>query len=146
MRAYGARMKITPLVLLLAILAAFAVAGCGGSSSSGDTGATSAEGATSAIGGGSAACDQATFDAWVTAWGESEGSSAKLADGAFTCADGWAVLTPTVGDGGDGYDTVVVVQAEGPVWALMDRGKVCGTSASDAQVPASLYDAACTTS
>jgi len=140
-------MKPTPIALaVLALLAAFALAACGGSSSTATTGSAPDSGATSAIGGGSAQCDQATFDTWVAAWGETQGSTATLADGAFTCADGWAVLTPTVGDGGDGYDTVVVVQAEGPVWALMDRGKVCGTSKADAQVPASLYDAACTTS
>ena len=135
---------ITPVVL--ALVAALALAACGSSSSSGSGESAAAGGSSSAIGGGTAQCDQATFDTLVEAWGKTQGSSATLANGAFTCADGWVVMTPTVGDGGDGYDTVLVAEAEGPIWAVMDRGKVCGTSESDAQVPASLYKDACTTS
>lgn len=140
-------MKTTTLpLLLLLLLAAFGVAACGGD----DGGSSSASSTTeSVIGGGSAVCDQATFDAWVKAYGEqADVNGATLAEGAFTCADGWAVLTPTVGtdDANSSFDDTIVVQAEGPMWALMDRAKVCGDSEDTAEVPASLYQQACQTS
>ena len=129
-------------LLLLLLLAAFAVAACGGS----DGGDSSVAGGGSEVGGGTADCDQATFDAWAKAYSETEGTTVTLPEGEFECADGWAVMFPTVDDGsGEGYTETVVVQAEGGVWALMDREKVCGTDEASSEVPAALYQKACQT-
>lgn len=133
--------RLFPLVLILAL----GVAACGGSDAESTTTAAGDAGTESVIGGGSAACDQATFATWVEEYGKSQGTTATLADGAFECADGWAVLNPSVGDGEEAFDETVVVQAEGPAWALMDRAKVCGADAASSEVPESLFQAACET-
>ena len=64
-----------------------------------------------------------------------------------TGADGWAVIFPTVGtsNADDSYTETIVLQAEGPIWALMDRTKVCGASEAESEVPATLYQDACQT-
>lgn len=143
-------MKKTPLPLLLLLaVAAIGLVGCGGGDTASSASSAASSAAESVIGGGSAACDQATFDAWVKTYGEqADVNGATLAEGAFTCADGWAVLTPTVGtnDETSAFDDTIVVQAEGPAWALMDRTKVCGDSQETAEVPAALYQVACQTS
>lgn len=134
----------TPLLLLLLLIAALGLAACGGSDgTSSDTSAVGGD----VVGGGEAVCDQATFEAWVKGYGEGNGTTATLPADGFQCADGWAVLTPTLDDGEGGGETeTVLVQAEGGVWALMDREMACGTDEASAQVPASLYEAACQTS
>jgi hypothetical protein len=100
------------------------------------------------IGGGSATCDQATFDAWITAYGEqADVDGATLPAGEYRCADGWAVMFPAVGTSAaaTSFTENVIVQAQGPNWALMDRGKVCGDSEESSQVPAAIYALACET-
>jgi hypothetical protein len=97
------------------------------------------------VGDGEAICDQATFDGWITAYDESNGTPATLPADAFTCADGWAVLFTTVGDAGSEVTAPVVVQAEGGVWALMNRELACGSDETSAEVPASLDQDACQT-
>lgn len=136
--------KTTLPLLLLLLLTMLGVAACGGDDGGDSSSAASAT--DSVIGGGSAVCDQATFDTWVEEFGKSNGTTATLPEGGFTCADGWAVLTPDVADGSASFTETVVVQAEGPVWALMDRDMVCGDSEDSAEVPASLYKQACQTS
>jgi len=133
--------RTTPLVLVLLLIAALGVAACGGS----DEESTSVAGGGDAVGGGEAVCDQATFDAWAEAYGESNGTTVTLPADSFECADGWAVMFPTVGDGEDAVTETVVVQAEGGAWALMDRAKVCGDDEASSEVPASLYQQACQT-
>ena len=135
-------MKKTPLLLLIALLASFGLAACGGSDDAATTAAAETE---TAIGGGTAECDQATFDAWAKSYGESENTPVTLDTDSFKCADGWAVMFPTVGEGDEAFTETVVVQAEGPAWALMDRSKVCGDSAENSEVPADLYQDACQT-
>jgi len=130
----------TPLLLLLLLIAALGVAACGSEDSTDSSVAGGGE-----VGGGEAVCDQATFDAWVKAYGESNGTPATLPADEFQCADGWAVLFPTVGDAGSEVTETVVVQAEGGIWALMDREMACGTDEASSEVPASLYQAACQT-
>ena len=76
----------------------------------------------------------------------------------FECQDGWAVVFLSV-DGGtdDPEDTIAgiaVLEAEGQFWINKDRVDVCGSipeiddagqpiRPDDAQVPASLWGAAC---
>jgi hypothetical protein len=145
-------MKRTTLPLLLLLCtAALALVGCGGgdTASSAESAMSSAESvAESVIGGGAAVCDQATLDAWVAAYGEqAEIGGATLPQAEFACADGWAVIFPTVGtsNADDSYTETIVLQAEGPIWALMDRAKVCGASEAESEVPATLYQDACQT-
>ena len=128
----------TPLLLLLVLIAALGVAACGSEDSTDSSVAGGGE-----VGGGEAVCDQATFDAWVTAYGESNGTPATLPADGFQCADGWAVLNPTVGDAGSEYTDTILVQAEGGVWALMDREQACGADEASSEVPAALYQVAC---
>ena len=130
----------TPLLLLLLLIAALGVAACGSEDST-DSSVAGGD----VVGGGEAVCDQATFDAWVKAYGETNGTPATLPADGFQCADGWAVLTPTVGDAGSEYTDTILVQAEGGIWALMDREMACGTDEASSEVPASLYQAACQT-
>ena len=138
-------MKRTTLPLLLVLCTAtLALVGCGG----GDTASSAESVAESVIGGGAAVCDQATLDAWVAAYGEqAEIGGATLPQAGFACADGWAVIFPTVGmnNADDAFTETIVLQAEGPSWALMDRTKVCGASESESEVPATLYQDACQT-
>ena len=138
-------MKRTTLPLLLVLCTAtLALVGCGG----GDTASSAESVAESVIGGGAAVCDQATLDAWVAAYGEqAEIGVATLPQAGFACADGWAVIFPTVGtnNADDAFTETIVLQAEGPSWALMDRTKVCGASESESEVPATLYQDACQT-
>lgn len=132
-----------PLFLLCAVVA-LALVGCGG----GDSASSATSAAESVIGGGSAACDQATFDAWVKTYGEqADVNGATLGKDAFKCADGWAVLMPTVGtnDPNSEFDENVIVQAEGPNWALMDREQACADAQANSEVPAAIYDLACKT-
>jgi ABC-type phosphate transport system substrate-binding protein len=136
-----------PLLLLLAT-AALALVGCGGGDTASSASSAASSAAESVIGGGSATCDQATFDAWIKAYGEqAEVDGATLPSGEFKCADGWAVLFPTVGtnDSNTSFTENVIVQAEGPNWALMDRAKVCGDSQDMSEVPAAIYQVACET-
>ena len=128
----------TPLLFLLLLVAALGVAACGS-----DDSADSSVAGGDVVGGGEAVCDQATFDAWVKAYGETNGTPATLPADGFQCADGWAVLTPTVGDAGSEYTDTVLVQAEGGIWALMDREVACGADEASSEVPAALYQVAC---
>ena len=76
----------------------------------------------------------------------------------FECQDGWAVVDLAVDGGTDDPDytvaDVAVLEAEGQFWILKDRVEVCGSipeiddngqpiRPDDAQVPASLWAAAC---
>lgn len=141
-------MKNLTLPLLILVAAAFALVGCGGGDSASSATSAASSAAESVIGGGSAVCDQATFDAWVKAYGEqADVNGATLPAGEFKCADGWAVLMPTVGtnDANSSFTENVIVQAEGPSWALMDREQVCADSQANSEVPAALYQLACET-
>ncbi len=150
--AYAARMNKLTLPLLLTLgVTALALVGCGGgetASSATSAASSAASVAESVIGGGTATCDQATFDAWTAAYGaEANINGATLPKGEFKCADGWAAIFPTVGtdDANTSYTETVIVQAEGPSWALMQHDKVCGDSQENSEVPAAIYTLACET-
>jgi len=122
------------------LIAALGVAACGSDQSSDSSVAGGGE-----VGGGTAVCDQATFDGWVGSYGESNNTTATLPANSFECADGWAVLLPTVGDADSEVTETVVVQTEGGIWALRDREMACGTDEASAEVRASLDQQACQT-
>jgi len=61
----------------------------------------------------------------------------------FGCAGGWAWAGVTVGpSAANSVDAVMVLSANGPAWQVADRATAC----SQHQVPASIYQDACTTS
>jgi ABC-type phosphate transport system substrate-binding protein len=141
----NSRLAPSLAVLLLLLAAAVGLVACGGSSGGDASTTAAASGTESVIGGGSATCDYPTFKAWAEAYGKEHDETVTLDDGQFACKDGWAVLFPNVGDGDTAYTETLVVQAEGPAWALMDKAEVCGSSQADAMVPADLYAKACQT-
>lgn len=74
------------------------------------------------------------------------------------CGDGWAAVFADVSGAdasasADGYTITLVFEQEGQFWIPKDRTEVCGTPSSadpaarpdDAQVPASIWAAACNT-
>jgi hypothetical protein len=89
-----------------------------------------------------------------------QAAEALAASNVFTfenliCADGWAVVTGTLGDGSTdasapmGAPTSFVFQQEGQFWVVQDKALVCGTNPTgttppaDATIPAALFEAGC---
>ncbi len=154
--SYGSSMNITRLggIAAAALISAALLAGCGSSSepaaSTAETTAASTAASTETTAstasttstattekvGGMAACDS-----------ESLTEAAKAADSTvmsvngFDCADGWAYAEVSVGTEKEGYDAVMVFEAEGQFWIGKDRAKVCIKPGD--QVPASIYHNAC---
>ena len=140
------------LAISFALVAALALAACGGSdTASTSTPSTVTTNVTStatdttgaAITTGSASCTKAEITKAVSDLSSSDYADAKLATGggpSYKCADGWAVGFVDVGTGLEQYTTTVVWQAEGQFWVPQDRAKVCP---KPSQVPAAIYDLAC---
>jgi hypothetical protein len=138
-------------VAAVLLLGSLGLAGC---SSSGESTASSPAPTESVIG-GTATCDEATLQAAVeAAMAESDSDMKVLSVDGFECADGWAVIFPTVGTTEENAVTVTeVLQAEGQFWLVKDRQEVCGTPVegdptavpADSQVPAAIYQPACNT-
>lgn len=72
----------------------------------------------------------------------------------FACSEGWAYAQATIAStAGPALQSTQVFEAEGQFWIPKDRAAVCGTVAptapatrpADAQVPAAIWTAACTT-
>ena len=131
----------------LALSAAVAIAGLGLAACSSSDSASSS--ASPSMVGGMTECTkeavQPAVDAAVTALGGD--NEMLIAD--LQCADGWAVASGTLGpkdapsDGPQGAPTSFIFEQEGQFWIPKDKAQVCGTSESDAQVPAALYTAGC---
>ena len=112
------------------------------------------EGADEPMDGGMALCDEASLSAAISdnlAATESDVSLVSLDD--FTCLDGWATTSPTIGNVDFSIGTTEVFQAEGQFWIPKDRSVVCGTPdmndptayPADSQVPEGIYQDACQT-
>ncbi|MBI1352525.1 MAG: hypothetical protein GC156_15595 [Actinomycetales bacterium] len=134
----------------LAIAAALAVVGATALSACSSSSSSSADAAASpSLVGGMTECTQENIAPVAD-----EAAKALGADNTFElqdlqCADGWAVATGILGQGATASDapqgapTSFIFQAEGQFWVPQDKAKVCGTSADDATVPSSLYEAGC---
>ena len=123
----------------------------GGSSGSGGGGSTT--GGNDEPIGGTVECSESALRAGL------EGFPVRIVSvGSFQCQDGWAVVNLAVDGGTDDPEYTVadigVLEAEGQFWILKDRVDVCGSipeiddngqpiRPDDAQVPASLWAAAC---
>lgn len=138
--------RIAPKSLLAAVLIAPLVAAtlvaCGGS----DDNSGSGDGK---MVGGMVACDSKSIDdgvqAWAKAYGNGQQASLPNDPGTYKCADGWAVAFPNVGPEKTAVTVTVVLEAEGQFWIPKDRGKVCGNTAADSDVPKQLFQQACQT-
>jgi hypothetical protein len=136
------------VVAVLALGALGLVACSSGSDASGSSSSPS-------VIGGTATCDEASLRSAVeAAMKESDPSMQILSVDGFQCADGWAVIFPTIGTTEEDAVTVTdVLQAEGQFWLVKDRQEVCGTPVegdptavpADSQVPAEIYQPACNT-
>jgi hypothetical protein len=133
----------------LALSAAFALAGVTlvGCSSS-DSDSTSSE---SPMVGGMTECTKEAVQPAVDQAAQALGAENQMPIDDLMCADGWAVAVGVLGpkdapaDGPQGAPTAFIFQQEGQFWIPKDAAQVCGTSESDAEVPADLYTAACET-
>lgn len=62
---------------------------------------------------------------------------------AFTCEGGWALAEAQFEASGATFPTVVVLRADGGVWAPVTIEEVCQTPLDQSDVPAAIYTAAC---
>lgn len=140
------RLKSVSAMVLVPVTAALIFTGCGNGDDSGSKPSTGDTG--DAIVTGSAQCNDTEMAKAVQSWSEANGGDkATLPDspGTYRCADGWAVAFPNVGSGEAEVTVTAVFEAEGQFWIPKDRAQVCGETASDSEVPKSLYKAACQT-
>ena len=151
-------MKSTIAIAALAAISVGGLAACSSSSSTSEESPAEVSTAASAeesMVGGTAACDKAAFTQAMDDQLAAEDNGEKLFSiDDFQCADGWAVVFPTVGASEENsYTITAVFEAEGQFWIPKDRMKVCGTQnmddptayPDDAQVPESIYQPACNT-
>ena len=89
-------------------------------------------------GGGSATCDQATFENLAK---ESAGASFASFN-EFQCEDGYALVSFSTDDNGVQGTEVLLFQAEGQFWALQQRDAVCADGGG-AGVPSNFRDTLC---
>lgn len=131
----------------LALSAAVAIAGLGlAACSSGDSASSSAS---PSMVGGMTECTNEAVQPAVDQAVAALGGDNQMPIESLQCSDGWAVASGTLGpkdapaDGPQGAPTSFIFEQEGQFWVLKDKAQVCGTSESDAQVPADLYTAGC---
>jgi hypothetical protein len=119
--------KITRSLTITAGAAALALglAACGGSDD--------ADG-----GGGSATCDQATFENLA----KEAAGDAYASFNEFECADGYALVSFGIDDNGVQETEVLLFQAEGQFWALQQRDAVCADGGGEG-VPTNFRDTLC---
>ena len=131
----------------LALSAALAIAGLSlAACSSSDS--TTAEASTPMVG-GMTECTKEAVQPAVDAAVVALGGDNQMPIEDLQCATGWAVASGILGpkdapaDGPQGAPFSFVFEAEGQFWVPKDKAQVCGTSESDAEVPADLYAAGC---
>ncbi len=89
-------------------------------------------------GGGSATCDQATFENLAQeAAGDTYASFNE-----FECADGYALVSFSTDDNGVQGTEVLLFEAEGEFWALQQRDAVCADGGGEG-VPTNFRDTLC---
>ena len=104
--------------------------------------------------GGMTECTEPIISEAALAYVESIDANNTFTLDTLTCADGWAAASGILGpkdapaDGPQGAPSVLIFEQEGQFWIPKDQIDVCGTYGdgtypADAQVPESLYEAAC---
>lgn len=66
---------------------------------------------------------------------------ARLDEGGFGCADGWAYAYADVGSGEEEITITVVLKSSDGSWTVQDRATVCRSPGD--QVPEEIYQEAC---
>ena len=97
-----------------------------------------------AIGGGEAACDEATVSAVIRDEVDQTYPGAtfvSLED--FECVDGWAFARAQVDTSGVIVPAAFFLRAEGPFWIPVSIEEICATPLADSPVPESIYLQAC---
>lgn len=145
-------MRVSPVRLLLALLAlalgAAVLAGCGSDAGGGTTASTAGPaigGSTTGTDGmvtGVATCDRASIEQAVADTGTAQKTTATLSQGGYRCADGWAVAFADVGPPATATTQTLIFEAEGQFWIPQDPAKVCPKPST---VPAAIYAKACKT-
>ena len=151
----------TAPILLLASIGALGLAACSSSDATSSTSAAPASASASASPiGGMTTCDVAALNQPVADAVAADSSGMKLDQiSDLQCGDGWAAVGADVSsssataDPDTGITITLVFEQEGQFWVPKDRTAVCGTPSTadpasrpdDAQVPASIWLAACNT-
>lgn len=91
-------------------------------------------------GGGSAPCDQATFENLA----QEAAGDAYASFNEFECADGYALVSFGIDDNGVQETEVLLFEAEGEFWALQQRDAVCADGGGEG-VPTNFLDTLCAT-
>jgi len=124
------------LLLVTAVVAGAALSGC---SSSSDASSASSATPTASKVGGMTECTKAAILPTLEA-GLAKDVKVMSWDG-LSCADGWAVVGATIGDGEHGAPTSFIFQAEGQFWIPKQQQDVCGTVDNSTNPPAYPVDA-----
>ena len=135
------------MLLATALVAGAALAGCSGSD---NASADATPTASASMVGGMTECTEAAIKPTLE-----EGLAADVTlmswDG-LSCADGWAVVSATIGDGEHGAPTSFIYEAEGQFWVPKKQVDVCGTVdynttptvyPADATIPEELFEGGC---
>jgi len=133
------------LLLATALIAGAALAGC---SSSDNASSDVTPTASASMVGGMTECTQAAIKPTL------ESGLAKdvtlMSWDSLSCADGWAVVSATIGDGEHGAPTPFIFEQEGQFWIPKTQADVCGTVKSmptvypdDALIPEALFEGGC---
>lgn len=142
----------TSITLSIAALAtgALVLTGCGGSGSSSSSSSSAAPAPTSSsaapaptdspIGGGSAGCDEATFEKLAQQAASAAGQT--LVDTkSFACDNGWGIVFAITSQNNIQQTTAYVWEAEGPNWVPQTLDTICGDNPNGA--PSSIVSQAC---
>lgn len=135
------------MLLATALVAGAALAGC---SSSDSTSGDATPSASASMVGGMTECTEAAIKPTL------EQGLAKdvtlMSWDALSCADGWAVVGATIGDGEHGAPTSFIFEQEGQFWIPKEQADVCGTVdysktptayPADATIPEALFEGGC---
>ncbi|MSY39124.1 MAG: hypothetical protein F2641_06730 [Actinobacteria bacterium] len=135
------------MLLATALIAGAALAGC---SSSDDASTDVTPTASASMVGGMTECTEAAIKPSLES-GLAKDVTLMSWDG-LSCADGWAVVSATIGDGEHGAPTSFIYEAEGQFWIPKKQADVCGTVdynttptvyPADASIPEALFEGGC---
>ncbi|CAB5042385.1 MAG: hypothetical protein F2923_07800 [Actinobacteria bacterium] len=137
------------LLLAAVVVAGAALTGCSSSDDS-STASSATPTPSASMVGGMTECTEAAIKPTLEA-GLAKDVELMSWD-ALSCADGWAVVGATVGDGEHGAPSPFIFEAEGQFWIPKQQQDVCGTVnfdvnpapyPADALIPEALFTEGC---
>ncbi len=126
------------LLLVTAVVAGAAITGCSSSDDASGAGSPTPTPSASMVG-GMTECTKAAIQPTLES-GLAKDVELMSWDG-LSCADGWAVVGATIGDGEHGAPTPFIFEAEGQFWIPKQQQDVCGTVDNASNPPAYPADA-----